>query len=946
MPTAGTSITGAEGDLTDTSEGAGGTAGAGTGVTVSLSGTTAPSNTVIIGSASANLASFVFTASNDGDVKVTTVKVKRTGLSADSDLSSVYLYNGSTRLTDNASVSSGYITWNNASGIFTVTAGTSMTITVRADIAAGASSGSTVGVSFMAASGVTTNGAAVSGSFPINGNLMSLASVSTFATAAFNATTYPATANVDAGEDAYTVWKNTLTVGNRAVNLSSIRIRQIGSVLSGDLTGFEFFVDGVKKGESTMVDNYVYFTFDTPIELETGSRILEMRANIISGSTRTFSFSVQYATDFIVADSEYGANVKATAVPATTGTQTVTSGSLTVTKATDSPSGNVTADASNVTLAKYEFKAYGEPIKIEYVRAMVTTNDGSTQEYRNGNLYANGVQVGSTADLNTNNGTPAYTDYSLGSSMVVTPGTPVVLEVRADIYDSDGTNNVTSGDTLAVTIQTYTNGAQRMNSLSYFNAPSANVPANTVTVAVGSMTLAKKGTYGNQTTTIPQTAYKLGEFTLSGNSTEAVNLNTIVLGSTASGTFSYADLKDAYLMYGDKTSSVKATLSASSSWSINYDLGVNETITIGVYANIESGAITNSDSIYTIVQVSGITSESSETVYSSAAGQTIVAGTGSIAVAKAGGSASSKNVKAGSTVDVASYKFTTSYDAYTITEMVVTFPASAGTVIGSAVLMDGTTQLASKSLSGTTATFSGLAIPVPADTSKTIDVKVVLGSVGTGAGTTGADLTATLASYKADNSQGTETSATPSTAGNAIYVYKSLPTISKESLPTQLISSGVQTVAKFTVTGDGAVAWKNIVFTYAMNSVSTSSKPTIYDADTNEQVAGTATQIGNTSGTIVFSATSEQEVSGSKTYIMKWTLTGADSSGDSVSINVARPSVHEASAAAASVTDGAAGTPSFVWSDMSASSHTTLTADWTNDAYLKNLPSDSWTMTR
>src|SRR3990167_818249 len=73
---------------------------------------------------------------------------------------------------------------------------------------------------------------------------------------------------------------------------------------------------------------------------------------------------------------------------------------------------------------------------------------------RNGALFADGVQVGSTAALCASDDTScsgysagasaSYTTYNLGSSLIVEPGMPRVLEVRADIYDSDGTNDVTA----------------------------------------------------------------------------------------------------------------------------------------------------------------------------------------------------------------------------------------------------------------------------------------------------------------------------------------------------------------------------------------------------------------------------------------------------------------------------------------------------------------------
>jgi hypothetical protein len=39
-------------------------------------------------------------------------------------------------------------------------------------------------------------------------------------------------------------------------------------------------------------------------------------------------------------------------------------------------------------------------------------------------------------------------------------------------------------------------------------------------------------------------------------------------------------------------------------------------------------------------------------------------------------------------------------------------------------------------------------------------------------------------------------------------------------------------------------------------------------------------------------------------------------------------------------------TPSFVWSDVSASSHDTTTADWSTDFLVRSLPLDSQTLTK
>ena len=128
----------------------------------------------------ADLAHYNFT----GKGTVTSLTLKRIGVSADTTLSNVYLFDGATRLTDAATVSSGsVVNFSNSSGLFMVDG--MKTISVKADLAG--SAGETVGVSIDSASNVTTSGSvAVSGTFPANGNLHSLATATTFATVAFS----------------------------------------------------------------------------------------------------------------------------------------------------------------------------------------------------------------------------------------------------------------------------------------------------------------------------------------------------------------------------------------------------------------------------------------------------------------------------------------------------------------------------------------------------------------------------------------------------------------------------------------------------------------------------------------------------------------------------------------------------------------------------------------
>ena len=833
IPTAGTDLAAVDSTLIDTSSGAGGVPEVGTGLTVSLSGITAPSSTLVATQAIANLASFNLTAASDGAVKVTTIKLKRLGISGDITLSAVYLYEGTTRLTDSATVSSGYINWTNSAGIIIVPAGQTKTITVKSNILTG-TSGQTVGVSVQAAADITTDGAAVSGSFPANGNLHSIA-IATLATATFSAVTPGANTSL-APQDDFAIWNSTVGIGERAVDMEYITFRQIGSVLTDDLQNFELYIDGTKVGETVeRVDSsgYVNFTFAEKKNLTATNHTFKVMVDIVGGSSRTTSLSLQRTSDASFIDSEYNVPIliagitTATSFSAkTSGTQTISSGSLTITKKTTSATGNVVKTATNVSLASYEFKASGESVKVESLRANVVVSRAAIDGLRNGRIYADGVQIGSTANLAAADGTSAYfTEYTLGSSLIVVPGSPVTVEIKADIYDrsaGDTTDSTAAGDTIQAQIGTSTNNAQRMTSLTYFSTPSSDTAGNSLTIQTGSVTCSKSSVYLNHTTVIPQTAYKIAEFVCTANTTEDINLTTLAVGvdrtsgfnSTAGSMFS-----DAYLVYGADTTVIKSSIATTTAgfsvagttitngneWTINKTLAKNSDITIAIYSNLASGVGTgavNADLAvaYTTAgsATAGLTSE--------AAGQTITIGSADLTTAETEDPLA-QIVLGGQTVIAANYEITASNDAYTVEEIAIRFlDTNVIPAVGKVYLYDGGSLLKENGqvidVNGY-ATTTGLTLSVPANTTKKITVKLALNPVGTGGAAPGLNASTTLDTVVARNSQGTLKNVADDRQGNDLFVYKAYPVVTQVALSSaerQIVNNAPQTIYKFTVT--------------------------------------------------------------------------------------------------------------------------------------------------
>ena len=935
-------------------------------VTAMLATTNPASSTLVAGQATANLAQFTF----NGNGTVTNVTLQRIGVSADSTLSNVYLFDGANRLTDAATVSNnGMVTFSNGAGLFMVSG--SKTITVRSDIA-GSTSGQTVGVKLVS---FMTSGASSATTANVSANLHSIATATLASVSAGTVT--PSGATINPGSNV-TVWQSTLNISQRDVMMKRFAVRQVGSAPANAFANFKLYVNGVQVATSTGMDMMGYVTFDmtnAPVTLTSGSRIVRVDADVLSGASRTVSFSVRQAADVDFTDSSYGVNITPTSTPWVAGSASTiggtSGGTVTVEKDTSSPTQPVSVGTNDVKLGTFKVTAYGEAVKIETLRASVTASDGTIGSLRNGRITINGTQYGSTATLNEDSqGTP-YTSYT--TNYVVYPGTPVLVDVYADMYDNDGTNGVSNGDTFTVNLEAGSSNASKQDSLGYINVPGAQVVANTITANSASVTLAKSNTYPNQTVAVPQTSgYMIGKWNVSGSSVEDVLLTTASFDLTnvavSANDFTYADLTNLKMVVKDGSGNTVAapsplgtTSATGNSFSFNYTLPKNGSATIELWANIGS-SITSAEKLKSTLTLTGTASVSGTAVAPSATdGQTMTAGTGTITATKAATTADARIVADNQTIDVADFRFEGLYSDYTVTD--ITFTIADVSAVSTVMLYDGATFVASKTAAATT-TFNGLTWKVNNGAPKNLTVKLVLGTVGNGAGSTGASLLTTLTSFTATSSATgvSDVSANDSgpsiendPASNATYVYAAIPTITSVNLPTTQLGPGTVTAAKFTVgsNGTGTIGWKKLIFTInrAMSGTDTLGAATLWDADTNTQIAGTATYTGSidqdsdTSGGLTFVATNEQQISGSKTYALKISSVACSCvAGDNLNVSIAQPDSFAASTDYTTVAAANSSQATFVWSDTSAASHSTSTSDWTNAYLVKNLPTDSQTL--
>ena len=954
-----------------------------------------PNNVALVqGQAIGSLAKFTFANPTSAEIKVTNLGFKRIGVSNDSTLTNVYLYQGAKRLTDSAGVSNTAFSFNDPTGLFAVGAGQTMTVSVLADIA-GSTSGQQVGVQLTA---VTSSGTLDSSVvLPVNGYTQTV-SAATLATADFNATTNPGVATVAAQND-YTVWSNSTTISTRAVNLESFQLRNIGSVDRAAIQNFRLYVKGVMVGSavaSIASDDTVTFDFSaSPVRIETGTAEIKVVGDIISGSGNTFQFSLRRASDARFVDTDLNQPILATREGGSSFTArsatsaTVDSGTVSTVKSTNSPSTNIALGATNVKWATFELRAAGEDVKIESLDVNANgSNADADRGLDNGKVFLNGVQVGSTKDLTDD----TDVNFTFGSSMILKAGATAIVDIYADAKSTTGAAFLT-GETVAITLGTGASNAQGQKSLSSINTPTSDVTANTITLSSSSLTLTKYSGYGNQTMIAGTNNARLGSFTLSTGATEGVNVNTltVALSSDESATITDLILKDNAT--GTQVGTTKASPSTSNAFSVNVALGVSATKVIDIYGNIKSGS--NAGAWVANIDASGTGAVTGSTVDATALDlQTITLGTAALAAA-AGVSPDNANVIAGSSlVKVGSFNFTSQYSSFTVDQIAVKIPANAATSIASVILRYPTYSLVNGVMTATggstdssatlalssgsevyaTATFTGLTFYIPADTTKKLDVYVSLATIASGA-TSGTAVSVRLGDdggYRNTNSAGTVSTNLASgdlnsagTGGKGtMYVRKSIPAISSTPITSTLAEGTDQVLGRVTVSADAAgdVDWGSMVFTLNKTSALTiGATTTVKLWSGSNSIAGTfATTTGSLLGgldscqrvttcLLHFRPTTVETISagGSKTYELRGTVGGTAAGNNSIDVSIANPQTTASSTAVFSSAAGAQGESteaSFAWSDWSdltdhaADATSASAADWMGDYLIKTLP--------
>src|SRR5680860_1541500 len=434
----GTPITGMEAGLVDTSQGA--TAGpgpvvTGSGLMVSLNSQT-PVSMNIPDNVSVEFLKLNSTAASDGPVNVSAITLSAYGLSNSDNINDVTIFDNGVKVGSSKNVNSNREATFNFSTPIYVAAGTTKTLTVKATIA---SISGSYGLGIASASNITSSGATVSGSFPINSNLMSAVDASV---GEITITDTDVSNTVSFGEDNVLLADFTLALDNEENALvQSISLYNGGTNVDNIVSNLVLVIDGEEVGNGSYMDRYATFTLNN-YEIQKGDTVsVEVRGDIgITSSGDTIQLYLKDAADFIAVGKTHGFglglsngfNSADTSIELTTGDFTID-----MDKAA-TPAKDVKPDDNGVVLATLKMTSNGENATLSSITAanfyVTLGGSGSTTALLE-NIEMRDLATGGIYDLVATYDGTTNTTLGLSDEITFVKGETKTFEISADVLD-------------------------------------------------------------------------------------------------------------------------------------------------------------------------------------------------------------------------------------------------------------------------------------------------------------------------------------------------------------------------------------------------------------------------------------------------------------------------------------------------------------------------------
>jgi len=295
---------------------AGAGAGTGTGETGTAATVSLAIDTPIASQTARNAQNVVFTkikfTAGANPYTVSTIYVKRSGVAADTDVSAIKLYDGTTQLGSTQALNTNTHKASFSGINWTIPAYSVKYLTIKGSIAAmgTATVGNSVKLGIQVATDITST-VAPSGTFPIMSNAMTIAGITVGELFVVKRTS-PATTTILSGsvDQEIACWNFTAT-GTEGFSVRSIKVSQVGTASREDLSNLKLKVSGVQIGSTISQFNTTNgATFDlssSPLGIIAGAtKAVCAFADIGSGiwTSRTARFEITQYTDVVA----YGTN--------------------------------------------------------------------------------------------------------------------------------------------------------------------------------------------------------------------------------------------------------------------------------------------------------------------------------------------------------------------------------------------------------------------------------------------------------------------------------------------------------------------------------------------------------------------------------------------------------------------------------------------------------------
>jgi len=934
----GTAISSSETGLVNVAQNGGtGPVVTGSGLMMSLSSMTPAAISVPSNGSRVPMAKLNLTAANDGSVTVNSITVKRIGLSTYSNIDKVWAEQAGVIVASKKSMNSSDESILVFSPALLVSAGTTVSIDLLAGLTG--SNAGTIGLSVASASAVSATAASVTGSFPINSNLMSPTTYSVVNLAVTStgtaATVKVGDENVELGH--FTVEFNTSGSGvAKDAVISSIMLKNNGvEDISSATMNLYLEHNGTKVSTSYSVDGrYVTFYFANGLEVlkDDGSKILYLKGDVISKDntgTNSLSFTLNKSTDLMAYEKAtgFGANVY-TDTSGTTAADnlsiavsTITAGALSVSKKATSPSDTTIIKGSDNVMLLANLRA-DEAITADGLNVVYASTNSSSTQFENVRVYLNGMLLDSfdpTVAAGTTKAIDSTLTLNKGDNEVKIMAKAITTAVAgSDIkFSLAGTSLFTSMNPEYVTSG---------NSVS--DTPGGSATGAVFTVQGATLTTVRNDGYAAAKTIVRGVVdASIGKFSVqaTNDDVKVTSVSFSKLGTTNDTSISDAKLYVDGVQVGNTTDYGSSGVTFSS---LNFTIAKDATKSFEIKMTVDSGADgAGTNGISGLLTINATDSRGTAISSGNTANSTTFAiSTGGTLLVELGGNTPAAGMLASKSAEqeIAQYKFTAIDDSASITELNFINQASgesAGTATSSAdariaafKLYDGATLLSSfVPVNGAGKFTITDGVLVPANGNKTLTVKVVLNDIVNDSTATNKDVALYLSTVDFKSSAGTLTdNQAEGDLANSFRVRKTVPTVALLALPTTVLTAGDQVVSKFTVTADanGDVTLGKVVLTWASSTNATilglaSSTGGVKVNGTTKLVASVVDNGANTL-TLNFSDLSSEVISAgtSKTFEVLATLGVSGSGTESITTKI----VEDASYA----TDG---TGSFVWSD-------------------------------